>query len=69
MPGQSEYATGRRKTSSARVFLTRGTGELARLREPTDEAGEPAPGITTGLAIRDGARLAVDQSKSSRSGS
>ena len=37
MPGQSEYATGRRKTSSARVFLTRGTGNIVINGRPVDE--------------------------------
>lgn len=37
MPEISGYGTGRRKTSSARVFMRRGTGRIIVNRRPLDE--------------------------------
>ncbi|MEQ8661924.1 MAG: 30S ribosomal protein S9, partial [Gammaproteobacteria bacterium] len=37
MAAQTHYSTGRRKTSSARVFLTRGNGSITVNGRPLDE--------------------------------
>ncbi len=47
MATEQYYATGRRKTSAARVFLRRGTGQITINRKPLEEfyGRKPAPMI------------------------